>query len=76
MAKKIDYEELKAVRDAEDTLSSSLRYLLKQYSMDLPANNGPVWQPSPEERAKLLKLIRDKKYCSYLELIHSILKSE
>lgn len=70
MAKKIDYQEQKLRDEAERTLKDSLSYLLKQYK--LPSD----WQPTKDQRKKLLELIHAHKYYSYLELIHSILKSE
>lgn len=68
MAKKVDQEELKLRTEAETTLRESLSYLLKQYN--LPDD----WQPTKIQKEKLIRLLKDHKYLSYLEEVHSILK--
>lgn len=66
---KINYKELKLKTEAENTLRESLNYLLKQYN--LPED----WKPTKIQKQKLLDLIFQHKYHSYLEEVHAILKS-
>lgn len=75
MAKKIDIESIKLRAEAETTLRDSLRYLTKYYGLNPSILYGPVWAPSIKEKEKLLFFILERRFHSYLEHAHSILKS-
>lgn len=76
MAKKVDHEEMKLQAEAAMTLRDSLNFLLKQKGWHPPFQCGPAWLPSPKETDELLKLIRTRRYCSYLSTIKRILNSD
>ncbi len=77
MAKRlVDHQEMKLQAEAAMTLRDSLHFLLKQNGWHPPFQYGPIWRPSPQETDELLKLIKTRRYCSYLHTIHKILKSE